>query len=205
MPPPPVLSYGQTVFEEHLNSLQKRRKRFFECLCLAAHHTRITHTCTHTHTSAISATASFRRAKIRMLPHTPPERIIQEMRLYPPCCLTKRVDWTINGSMDLGKAFRETEERLSINSVVTVCDSRPGIKTAITQTCCGPKHDQSTERETPEYTRGTPSQHTNIWKQHLKPFIFQQHGVINYLHVIFLLISVQYLNFGPDMKLGYNN
>lgn len=52
--------------------------------------------------------------------------------------------------MDLGKAFRETEERLSINSLVTVCDSRPGIKAAITQTCCGPEHDQSTERETPE-------------------------------------------------------
>lgn len=46
--------------------------------------------------------------------------------------------------MDLGKAFRETEERFSINSVVTVCASRPGIKVVITQTCCGLKHhDQS--------------------------------------------------------------
>lgn len=50
--------------------------------------------------------------------------------------------------MDLGKAFRETEGRLSINSVVTVCDSRPGIKAAITQTCCDPKHyEQSRKRE----------------------------------------------------------
>lgn len=55
----PALSYGQTVFEEHLNSLQKRRKRFFECLSLAAHHTcPAYHTQTHTHTSSISCTTS---------------------------------------------------------------------------------------------------------------------------------------------------
>lgn len=83
------------------------------------------------------------------VPHTPPDRIMQEIQLYPAPCLTKRVDWTINASMDLSKAFRKAEGRLSLNSVVTVCDSRPGIKAAITQTCCGSKqYDQSRKRET---------------------------------------------------------
>ncbi len=122
-------------------------------------HSPCTHKRTHKHTQRTLISwlynchliQAYTNTWVQACPHTPPDCIIQEMQLYPAPCLTKRVDWTINASMDLGKAFRETEGRLSINSVVTVCESRPGIKAAITQTCCGPKHyDQSRERETPE-------------------------------------------------------
>lgn len=93
-----------------------------------------------------------------------------KMRLYPALCLTKRVDWTINASMDLGKALRETEGRLSINSLVTVCDSRPRIKATITHACCDPKHsDQRREREAQERSSSPQCQWMNmdISKEHL--------------------------------------
>lgn len=43
---PPTPSYRLTVFEEHLNSLQRRRKRFFKRTCLAACCTRLKRTIT---------------------------------------------------------------------------------------------------------------------------------------------------------------
>lgn len=89
------------------------------------------------------------------------------MQLYPAPCLTKRVDWTINASMDLDKACRGTEGRLSINSLVTKCDSRPGIKAAITQTCCGPKNMIKGERD--RHTRVQElSEWTDVSQQHIK-------------------------------------
>lgn len=207
MPPPPAPSYGQTVFEEHLNSLQKRRKRFFECLCLAAHHTRLTHKYAHTHTSPISWLCNchfiqaYSNTWVHVCPtHPPADRIMQEIQLYPAPCLTKRVDWTINASMDLSKAFRKAEGRLSLNSVVTVCDSRPGIKAAITQTCCGSKqYDQSRKRKT--HTRVQElncNEWTHISKWHFNQVCgyFQRYTTVLLFTVVllkyrFILVSMQ--------------
>lgn len=63
-----------------------------------------THTHTHTHTSSISWL--YNCHLIQANTHTPPEHIIREIQLYPASCLTKRRDWTINASMDLGKALQ---------------------------------------------------------------------------------------------------
>lgn len=104
--------------------------------------------------------------------HTPPQLIRQETQLYPAPCLTNIVHWTINASMDLGKARRGSGVKLSISSVITACDFRPGIKAAITQDHDGPKHfDQSKERHTESRNFTAMNGHRFKNTQHsLKPF-----------------------------------
>lgn len=104
--------------------------------------------------------------------HTAPQLIRQETQLYPAPCLTNIVHWTINASMDLGKSRRGSGVKLSISSVITVCDFRPGIKAAITQDHDGPKHfDQSKVRHTESRNFTAMNGHRFQNTQHsLKPF-----------------------------------
>lgn len=68
-----------------------------------------THQFTHTHLSHIlTLCCHFIQESMCAPVHPQTVRTGKTHHLYPSLCLTRRVDWTINASMDLGKAFGET-------------------------------------------------------------------------------------------------